>query len=306
MKNLIYIFTFTFIFSSFAISQPVIWSEGFESLDSLSVPSGWSKYNNSPLDTIEPNWNWTVRTVGTSLPGLSTSTAVAHSGTKSIGISWYMGASSGVSDGWLVTSRLQNVPADALFSFWLTGGSPSFSDSLSIWISTTGNQPSDFLSGTGARYDNIFFPVGSVYGNFEQHFVTLSAYTGQNIYIGFRYNMNTAVNGYFVQLDDVEYQGTVGITQIGTTVPDKFALNQNYPNPFNPGTKISFDLARNSNVKLTVFNSVGQKVMNIFEGNRPAGSYIATFDGSSLSSGVYFYRLETEYFTETKKMQLIK
>ncbi|MBK8981760.1 MAG: T9SS type A sorting domain-containing protein [Ignavibacteria bacterium] len=96
------------------------------------------------------------------------------------------------------------------------------------------------------------------------------------------------------------------MTQTGTNIPEKFALNQNYPNPFNPDTKISFDLARSSNVKLTVFNSVGQKVMNIFEGNRSAGSYIATFDGSSLSSGVYFYRLETDYYTETKKMQLIK
>ncbi|HAY34844.1 MAG TPA: hypothetical protein DCY06_12000 [Bacteroidetes bacterium] len=90
------------------------------------------------------------------------------------------------------------------------------------------------------------------------------------------------------------------------TIPEKFSLNQNYPNPFNPNTKISFDLARSSNVNLTVFNSVGQKVMSLFEGYKPAGSYIATFDGSSLASGTYYYRLETDFFTETKKMQLIK
>ena len=118
--------------------------------------------------------------------------------------------------------------------------------------------------------------------------------------------MNTAVNGYYVQLDDVEYQGTVGITTIGTSIPDQFSLKQNYPNPFNPSTKIKFDLAKNTNVKLTIFNSLGQKMMNIFDGFKSAGSYEATFDGSSLASGTYYYRLETDFFTETKKMQLVK
>ncbi len=107
-------------------------------------------------------------------------------------------------------------------------------------------------------------------------------------------------------MDDVEYSGTVGISQIGSNVPIRFALGQNYPNPFNPTTKINFDLAKTSNVKLTVFNSLGQMVMNIFDGQRPAGTYQAEFDGSSLSSGTYYYRLETDFYTDTKKMQLIK
>ena len=199
-----------------------------------------------------------------------------------------------------------NVPSDGYLSFWVTGGSPSFSDSVSIWITNGGPTPSSFLSNPANRFQNIFFPVGSVYGAFEQYFVDLSSYAGQNIYVGFRYNMDCAVNGYFVQMDDVDYGGTVGISQNGTSIPDKFALSQNYPNPFNPTTKINFDLAKSSNVKLTVFNSLGQVVTNLFNGYKTAGSYQADFNGVSLTSGVYFYRLETDFFTETKKMQLIK
>ncbi|MBK6879085.1 MAG: T9SS type A sorting domain-containing protein [Ignavibacteria bacterium] len=71
-------------------------------------------------------------------------------------------------------------------------------------------------------------------------------------------------------------------------------------------TKIKFDLAKPTNVKLFVFNNLGQEVMNLFSGYKSAGSYIADFNASGLSSGTYFYRLETDFFTETKKMQVVK
>ncbi|MBL8005969.1 MAG: T9SS type A sorting domain-containing protein [Ignavibacteria bacterium] len=308
MKQIYLTFLILLLMAGFTKAQPVVWSEGFETSDSLNLPSGWSIYYNSPpTDTLDPFWNWTVRTVGSSLPGLQTSLAVVHSGTKSIGVSWYAGqTTTGISDAWLVTKKIRNVPADGLFSFWVTGGSTSYSDSVSIWISTGDSTPASFLSNPNNENQNILFPIGSTYGLYEQYFVDLSSYAGQNVYIGFRYNMNTAINGYFVQLDDVEFQGTVSVNQIGSIVPDKFSLNQNYPNPFNPVTKITFDLPKNSNVKLTVFNSLGQKVTELFNGFKSAGKYEAVFDGGNLTSGTYFYRLETEYFTETKKMQLIK
>lgn len=306
MKKIYIVLALILMTVAIAKSQPVIWQQGFESADTANLPAGWVNYNNSPGDTIEPQWNWTVRTVGTNLPGLATSLSVVHSGTKSCGVSWWTGQGTGVSDCWLVTPRLQNVPNDAIFSFWMTGGSPSFSDSCSVWISTGANTPAAFLSNPSNEIQNIFFPVGTTYGNYEQFFVDLSTFAGQSVYIGFRYNMDVAVNGYYVQLDDVEYQGTVGITQNGTNIPEKFSLEQNYPNPFNPTTKINFDLAKSSNVRLVIFNSLGQEVETIFEGVKPAGSYQADFNGSSLSSGTYYYRLETDYYTETKKMQLVK
>jgi photosystem II stability/assembly factor-like uncharacterized protein len=97
-----------------------------------------------------------------------------------------------------------------------------------------------------------------------------------------------------------------GVQNISTEVPDKFLLAQNYPNPFNPSTKINFSLPVNSFVKLRVYNSLGREVANLVNEKLSAGSYAYDFSGEVLSSGVYYYKLETENFSETKKMVLIK
>lgn len=88
--------------------------------------------------------------------------------------------------------------------------------------------------------------------------------------------------------------------------PVDFALGQNYPNPFNPSTQVNFNLADAAQVKLSVYNALGQKVADLVNEYRDAGSYTVSFDASDLSSGVYFYRIETAEFSQTKKMLLIK
>ncbi|HVN48351.1 MAG TPA: T9SS type A sorting domain-containing protein [Bacteroidota bacterium] len=88
--------------------------------------------------------------------------------------------------------------------------------------------------------------------------------------------------------------------------PSAFALEQNYPNPFNPSTKINFTLAKAANVKLTVYNLLGQKVATLLENRMDAGQHSVTFDASKLTSGVYFYRIEAGDFTMAKKMLLLK
>lgn len=97
---------------------------------------------------------------------------------------------------------------------------------------------------------------------------------------------------------------TTGIT--GTEVPAKFELSQNYPNPFNPTTKISYSLAKQSNVRIIVFDALGKQVSEMIKNDVPSGSYSVDFNGSRLGSGVYFYKLITNEFTDTKKMMLIK
>ena len=86
----------------------------------------------------------------------------------------------------------------------------------------------------------------------------------------------------------------------------EYQLTQNYPNPFNPSTQIQYALPEATQVTLEVFNSVGQKVMELVNGQKSAGYHTATFNASGLSSGVYLYKLTTPSFTETKKMLLIK
>ena len=97
-----------------------------------------------------------------------------------------------------------------------------------------------------------------------------------------------------------------GINPTSHNIPEKFALSQNYPNPFNPATTIRFDIAREGIAKLTVYNAVGKEIIELFNENFAAGSYTVNFNAVNLSTGIYFYRLESEGFSEIKKMTLIK
>lgn len=90
------------------------------------------------------------------------------------------------------------------------------------------------------------------------------------------------------------------------SLPTDFVLDQNYPNPFNPSTTINFSVNKASNVKLTVYNMLGQKVATLVNNFMNAGSYEVKFNASRLASGVYFYSLEAGSFKANKKMMLLK
>ncbi|MCI0691928.1 T9SS type A sorting domain-containing protein [candidate division KSB1 bacterium] len=91
----------------------------------------------------------------------------------------------------------------------------------------------------------------------------------------------------------------------GVIVAD-FYLEQNYPNPFNPSTSIAFALAKAGNVKLEIYNALGQKVATLINGRMSAGQHKATWDARNVPSGIYFYKLEAGAFSQTKKMVLMK
>ncbi len=107
---------------------------------------------------------------------------------------------------------------------------------------------------------------------------------------------------------------SIGINQIHGIVPQKFSLEQNYPNPFNPSTKIRFqipllrgvDAEGGRGVSLIIYDMLGREITRLVNEQLAPGNYTVDFDGSNLSSGIYYYVMKTENFSDSKKMILIK
>ena len=99
----------------------------------------------------------------------------------------------------------------------------------------------------------------------------------------------------------------VGIGEAPASIAEGFALHQNYPNPFNPSTTIAFDLPKSAEIELAIFDIAGRKVATVAAGKYAAGSHTVTFNAENLSTGVYFYRLQTKSSTQiARKMLLLK
>ena len=89
-------------------------------------------------------------------------------------------------------------------------------------------------------------------------------------------------------------------------IPDKYSLEQNYPNPFNPSTIIKFSVPKQTDLKISLYNALGELVKIIAEGLYEAGYYQMTFNSENLESGVYIYRMESNEIVQTKKMIFLK
>jgi len=111
-------------------------------------------------------------------------------------------------------------------------------------------------------------------------------------------------------LEDVYFlRSTVTFTSINTIsteVPAKYSLSQNYPNPFNPATSIKFAITKAGFVSLKIYDLTGREISSLVNENLSAGTYNYAYNAANLSSGIYFYTLKADGFSETKKMMLIK
>lgn len=96
------------------------------------------------------------------------------------------------------------------------------------------------------------------------------------------------------------------VRQVPNEPPRQYFLAQNYPNPFNPSTTIQFSLPHATYVKLNIYSSLGQEVAQLLSENMNAGTYTKEWDASSLSSGIYYCRLEASGFIKTKKLVLLR
>jgi PKD repeat protein len=136
----------------------------------------------------------------------------------------------------------------------------------------------------------------------------LLGYTGDSVRCAWRVGATNGVDtlntsgSFIITLK----RSTIGISQIGTTIPETFKLYNNYPNPFNPGTIINFDVPKAQNVRIKIYNALGEQIQVLADGNFSPGRYSVDFDGSNLASGIYFYALESADVYQVKRMVLIK
>ena len=114
---------------------------------------------------------------------------------------------------------------------------------------------------------------------------------------------------YQYRLKQIDNDGTFEyskVVNVNVFFPDKYYLYQNYPNPFNPETKISYSITQKQKVTLIVYNVLGEMIVKLPDEVKEAGNYSVTFDGSNLPGGIYIYRIQTDQFTSSRKMVLLK
>lgn len=126
--------------------------------------------------------------------------------------------------------------------------------------------------------------------------------------------INGGIEGYYVDIMGVRNNGGIskyylflaGLEKKENKIPDVYLLYQNYPNPFNPITNIEFSIPGKSDVRIIIYDVMGKEITTLISERLQPGTYEAEWDGSNYSSGVYFYKLITADYTETRKMVLIK
>jgi len=154
---------------------------------------------------------------------------------------------------------------------------------------------SDGIQKWVARYNGL--------GNESDGAKSIVLTSSENIIVTGFSNNSSGTDTYCIT---IKYSQSVGINQLSSGVPDQFSLSQNYPNPFNPTTKIEFSLPEKSFVKLKVYDITGKSVTELVNESLSAGTFQYIFNAGDLTSGLYFYKLKTDKFSETKRMILLK
>ena len=120
---------------------------------------------------------------------------------------------------------------------------------------------------------------------------------------------NLSDGKYSYRLKQVDFNGAFEystVVEVEVVTPNRFELSQNYPNPFNPTTAIKFDLPNAGNVKLAIYNLLGQEIQTLINGYMESGSHTVNFNAKNLNSGIYLYKLEANSITSVKKMTFLK
>ncbi len=216
-------------------------------------------------------------------------------GSNASTITWTAGPNVPFGGGKTGTSRPGGTAVNNRF-YLITGETtpaPSTHDTIYIFNTQTGSWLNTYLTGRGAGtasnywavVSNIILPNGKI-----KIFIPGGA-------------LSTSFPGlYTIQVDPC----TITNVSVNPEIPKDYNLSQNYPNPFNPTTKITFALPKSGLVTLKVYDILGREVSTLVNEVKNAGTYTVEFDASNLSSGIYFYRLESNGYSAIKKMMLLK
>ncbi len=207
-------------------------------------------------------------------------------------------------DLWLISPSVNGAPGDTISFYSRAPDASTFPDSIRVYWASNG----DTVPGSGSFVELGKFKVSTA-GWVESRYVLPSAGATGRFAINYRVANGgpSGLNSDFIGVDLVRLVGPLtAIDPISSNVPDNYSLEQNYPNPFNPSTNIRFSIPAAGMVKMNVFDALGRKVESLVNETMNAGTYEVSFNASKLSSGIYFYTIETGNFTATKKMLLVK
>jgi len=176
-------------------------------------------------------------------------------------------------------------------------------DFLIIWADEDGSQ-----SGLHANFKLSAYGESIILSNPQSNIIDQITFSNQTSDISFgRYPNGTGKFSFMTpSFNKLNNQHIITSAAIDDQLPKIFKFYQNYPNPFNPSTTISFSMPSLQNVSIKIFNILGGEVATLINETKAPGNYQLEFDGSRLSSGVYFYTLQSGSFIQTKKFVLMK
>lgn len=179
--------------------------------------------------------------------------------------------------------------------------SPEFSWYLPVPVSSNVTYDLEYA-------DNPYFLSSTKVENITTNHISVGSLTPNKQYFWRVKSKNAdGISSYYSNTGRFGIESTTDVNEPISNIPDRYDLYQNYPNPFNPSTVIKFDLPENAKVSLKIFNLLGQEVLTVLDNESlNAGKYSKVVNLSGLSSGVYFYKIETDKFTSIKKMVLMK
>ena len=286
-----------------SFSVPIVIREATTTFKRLTLPGSWSTYRLSSVWAKDSN-NCVISTV-TSSPGVILKTTNG-------GINW-TNYSIAMETWCLIGDDVNN---DIIAVGQSSGASTIFksTDFGSTWINVYTNAGTGVLYATGEEFiRDTMYAVG-------QNGMVARSVNGGTTWArqttGIANNLNCVYNGHHQQIFAIAVgeNGTVirttnsgvWVQNISTEMPLAFSLSQNYPNPFNPSTSIRYELPKNGFVRLVVYDALGREVETLINEKQSPGTYEVNWDATVYPSGVYFYKLTTEGFSETKKMMLLK